>query len=349
MKLKNIISKLSNWNQKDQSDMSNEPIVILDTANLLAGEYTNFKEAKKIIDKYLPLIDRCAIKTWGILPKQKYAFSLSSIKPEIHQYLETFAYQLEVVSPFMTQTMKMEKASKLDDYALNRRVKSLVTQEGERDFLIVSGDRDFEALAHQMSSYGTKFFYVQRQKQKHQDNMHFTRYSMLREFAHTLTQSEEKLLLAARSQESITAKSSSQNHTKSELLSRQILDGQSSYSTPTQTHFSVLHHQAPIKTVKLFDNFKIGRSSERIGPVDLCLAEFDEHKQYSRKLAKIFKLGSSWVIWRPPVTADKQDKQVITISKAKQEHTLESGESVILANSDQIHFGLCDLILEFHD
>ena len=49
MKINTLLSKLNIWSPKGLFNMSNAPIVILDTANLLAGEKINFEEAKQII------------------------------------------------------------------------------------------------------------------------------------------------------------------------------------------------------------------------------------------------------------------------------------------------------------
>ena len=319
--------------------MSHAPIVMLDTANLLFGEYTKVDEAKSIIDRHLPLIDRCCVKTWGNLPKVKHAFSLSSIRPEIHEYLEGYGYQVHLASPIKTITMKIEKASKLDDYELNRMVKKLVTEEKERDFLIVSGDQDFESLATQMSIYGTKFFYVQRQKKKYQQNLHFTRFSTLREFIAPLAKEEEMLLKKAE-QNSLVQLIPNSIHSKEIDLKK---------ASSENSTFSIIYQQKHCDAVQLFDDFKIGRTSERIGRADLCLARFDQHKQYSRHLAQIFKMGDAWILWRPPLDQEKLAKQPIVVSQQNYSYELGSGESVLLENGDQIHLKLCDVTLEFHN
>ena len=336
MKILNTLRDLKNRRTELKRDMSlnhhtaphhhtapqslSEPHVFLDLPNLIRGEGVSVSEALAVLEEHIPLIERCSLKIWGALPTRRYASSLETIPESVHEVLRARGYTVEVASARLSETMQLEQASKLDDYLLAREVKRCAV-EGARELLIVSGDRDFERLATELAVYGVKLSYVQRQRSKAYHNQKLRRYESLASFRAPLDPALEALLMS----ESVT---SSQGKNANRLILRS--EGR------------------PDREVELSTQFKIGRMSERAGPVDLCLSRYDQKRDYSRQLAEISLLGSSWVLWRIPQDPSKLKRQPIRYLSEGQEPTLiGSGESVILSSGDRLRFDHCGLEMEF--
>ena len=172
--------------------MHKSTAAFLDLPNLLRGEGISIQEGTEVLKEHIPLIERACLSIWGAPPQSRYASSLSTIPIELHKILEDYGYQVDIAEANVTDTMLIEQASKRDDYQLSREVKRRV-QEGLRDILIISGDRDFEKLASELAIFGPKFHYVQRQKMSEQRNAKLHRYTHLKSFAGALDSSLEEV------------------------------------------------------------------------------------------------------------------------------------------------------------
>lgn len=319
-----ILDKIQNLIPKPKSKgltMDKSTAAFLDVPNLLRGEGISIEEGTNVLKEHLPLIERTCLSIWGVLPQTRYASSLATIPAELHQLLQDYGYQVDIAEATVSDTMLIEHASKRDDYLLSRQVKRRV-QEGLRDILIISGDRDFEKLASQLAVFGPKFHFVQRQKMSEQRNTKLQRYTHLKSFA-------AKLDPALESAFQIEPKRA-QNNTKA--CPRLVLK----------------HGGRLVKELELFHKFKIGRMSGRAGKVDLCLSTYDQERDYSRQLASIVQLGNTWVLCRKNQDPHKVERQPISFIPVSGESIkMSSGENIVLSAGDCFSFDLCEISMTF--
>jgi len=324
----------------EMSDLAlSQASVYLDLANLLCGESAKLDDAERILATNLPLIERCCFKLWGGAPRERCAFSLSSIEPQIHELLRSAGYVVFTAEAQRSETMLIEAASKRDDYLLKREVKRAV-QSGARDLLIVSGDRDFESLPSELAVFGPKFHFVQRQQMPPNRSELLTRYESLKDFEAHLGGSLERRFRSymerGRGSELRHNHSHSHSHSHSKSPS---LNG---------PRLRLEHWGRVVGELELFSGFKVGRSSERAGRVDLCLNRYDRQRDYSRELAYIYLLGDSWVLWRAAQDKQRVARQPLSVSTSdRAEELIGSGQGVVLQAGDLINFERCGLSARF--
>lgn len=133
--------------------------ILLDLANLLEGR-SRPQDAERW-GREMAAIDECARRHFPARRLARYAFSLKGlVESGVLEDLRSRGYQVVDCDPALTASMEARQMSRLDDYALLRQAKVLV-QYGTRRLLVVSADRDHEAIHHDLAGLGVEMVFAQ--------------------------------------------------------------------------------------------------------------------------------------------------------------------------------------------
>ena len=295
------------------------PIILIDIPNLMEGRLSTFEAYEEWIHKRLHAIDACCHELWKQAAHDKVAFSLDYLPEAFHDVFRNRGYKIIISSPDQTQTMVLKKLSKLDDYILQNHAKQQCLN-GQRNFLIVSADRDHEEIAYELKAFAPTIVYTQWSTQfTVAPYSFFTRRSLQDFQSHALPQSPYEVHHNACPDK--YSENDSENNPKN--------SNQSHAHTPSYFLKIIGEQQTPY-TVPIHHGFLVGRPSRTQGVnPDLSLQKWDHTNRYSRKVGQLFRMGSHWVFYRH-IHASLSKAKISLIDTAQNQYMIEPGMSAIM-------------------
>lgn len=133
--------------------------IMLDVPNLLRGSAT--AEGPALLARQLAAVERAARALFDDATPSREAFALDTITARsTGDAIASAGYQVVWCPSDRTRSMDMKRMSRIDDYVLQRAAKRRAV-EGVRAILIVSADRDAEAVADDLAGSGVRVAYAQ--------------------------------------------------------------------------------------------------------------------------------------------------------------------------------------------
>ena len=135
------------------------PAVLLDVANLLGGKPQPRSYAE--LSRQLHSIENVARAELGTAAFTRHAFTLERrVAPRVVETLRRHRYDVTASDDVKTAAMAARQMSRQDDYALQRHA-LVLANHGAPALLIVSADRDHEAVLHALDGGGIDIAYAQ--------------------------------------------------------------------------------------------------------------------------------------------------------------------------------------------